>query len=85
MKEIKTLKEAIRHFSDEQTCIDTVAQMRWPERIACIALVVASWRTAGNTIGSRLRDAGSAIRAVSNSVSKSARSSRIRRSSWTCG
>lgn len=29
MKEIKTLTEAIRHFSDEQTCIDTVAQMRW--------------------------------------------------------
>jgi transposase-like protein len=30
MKEIKTLAEAIRHFRDEQTCIDTVAQMRWP-------------------------------------------------------
>ena len=30
MTEIKTLTEAIRHFSDEQTCIDTVAQMRWP-------------------------------------------------------
>jgi transposase-like protein len=27
----KTLQEAIRYFSDEQTCIDTVAAMRWPE------------------------------------------------------
>jgi len=26
----KTLQEAIRHFSDEQVCIDTVAAMRWP-------------------------------------------------------
>jgi transposase-like protein len=27
----KTLQQAIRHFSDEQTCIDTVAAMRWPD------------------------------------------------------
>jgi transposase-like protein len=33
MKEIKTLTEAIRHFSSEQTCIDTVAQMRWPDGV----------------------------------------------------
>lgn len=33
MKEIKTLTEAIRHFSNDQTCIDTVAQMRWPDGV----------------------------------------------------
>lgn len=27
----KTLTEAIRYFSNPQTCIDAVAQMRWPE------------------------------------------------------
>jgi transposase-like protein len=27
----KTLQEAIRHFSDEQTCIDAVAALRWPD------------------------------------------------------
>ncbi len=27
----KTLQEAIRHFSNEQTCIDAVAAMRWPD------------------------------------------------------
>src|SRR5438270_5228597 len=31
MKDIKTLQQAIRYFSDEQVCIDTVAAMRWPE------------------------------------------------------
>src|SRR5437868_3136997 len=31
MKQPKTLQEAIRHFSDEQVCIDTVAAMRWPD------------------------------------------------------
>jgi transposase-like protein len=31
----KTLQEAIRHFSDEQTCIDTVAVIRWPEGPIC--------------------------------------------------
>jgi len=30
MTEPKTLKEAIRHYSDEQTCIDVVAKLRWP-------------------------------------------------------
>ena len=28
--EVKTLADAIRYFSDEQVCIDTVAGMRWP-------------------------------------------------------
>jgi transposase-like protein len=39
--EVKTLADAIRYFSDEQTCIDTVAFMRWPtgpECPACLAL-----------------------------------------------
>ncbi len=27
----KTLQDAVRYFSDEQTCIDTVAKLRWPE------------------------------------------------------
>ena len=28
-----TLQEAIQHFSDPQTCIDTVAEMRWPDGV----------------------------------------------------
>lgn len=32
----RTLTEAIRHYSNPQTCIDTVAALRWPDgRIAC--------------------------------------------------
>jgi transposase-like protein len=31
----KTLQQAIRYFSDEQTCIDTIAQLRWPNSPAC--------------------------------------------------
>jgi transposase-like protein len=31
----KTLQEAIRHFSDEQVCIDTIAALRWPNGPAC--------------------------------------------------
>jgi transposase-like protein len=27
----KTLQQAIRHYSDEQVCIDTVAALRWPD------------------------------------------------------
>ena len=27
----KTLQQAIRHYSDEQVCIDAVAAMRWPD------------------------------------------------------
>jgi len=33
--EPKTLQEAILKFSDEQTCIDTVAKMRWPDGPRC--------------------------------------------------
>src|SRR6266511_3796060 len=33
MKEPKTLQDAIRYFSDEQTCIDTVAALRWPDGV----------------------------------------------------
>jgi transposase-like protein len=33
----KTLQDAIRYFSDEQTCIDTVAAMRWPTGPECPA------------------------------------------------
>ncbi len=31
MDKIKSLSDAIRHFADEQTCIDAVAAMRWPD------------------------------------------------------
>jgi transposase-like protein len=31
----KTLQQAIVHFSDEQTCIDAVAAMRWPDGVVC--------------------------------------------------
>ena len=37
MEKPKTLQQAIRYFSDEQVCIDTVAAMRWPEGVACPA------------------------------------------------
>ena len=30
-RELKTLQQAIQHFSNEQTCIDTVARLRWPD------------------------------------------------------
>jgi len=33
----KTLQQVIRYFSDEQICIDTVAQMRWPDGPVCPA------------------------------------------------
>jgi transposase-like protein len=29
--QVKTLQQAILHYSNEQTCIDAVATMRWPE------------------------------------------------------
>lgn len=35
--EVKTLQAAILRFSDEQTCIDTVAAMRWPDGPVCPA------------------------------------------------
>lgn len=33
--EAKTLQQAIKYFSDEQVCIDTVAAMRWPNGPIC--------------------------------------------------
>lgn len=33
----QTLQAAIRHFSDEQVCIDTVAALRWPNGVECPA------------------------------------------------
>jgi transposase-like protein len=33
----KTLQQAMRYFSDEQVCIDTVAKMRWPKGPECPA------------------------------------------------
>jgi transposase-like protein len=37
MEQPKTLQAAIRHFSDEQICIDTVARLRWPNGPECPA------------------------------------------------
>jgi transposase-like protein len=31
--QVKTLQQAIRHFSDENICIDAVANLRWPDGI----------------------------------------------------
>jgi transposase-like protein len=33
----KTLQQAVRYFSDEQVCIDTIAKMRWPNSPSCPA------------------------------------------------
>lgn len=35
MAKPKTLRDAVRYFSDEQVCIDTVAGMRWPDGVVC--------------------------------------------------
>ena len=37
MDKPKTLQQAIRFFSDEQVCIDTVAKLRWPNGPECPA------------------------------------------------
>jgi transposase-like protein len=37
MEQPKTLQDAIRHYSDEQICIDTVARLRWPNGPECPA------------------------------------------------
>ena len=37
METPKTLQQAIRYFSDEQVCIDTVAKLRWPKGPVCPA------------------------------------------------
>ena len=42
--EVKTLSDAIRYFSDEQVCIDTIAGMRWPDGPACPACASGSKR-----------------------------------------
>jgi transposase-like protein len=34
-KDIKTLADAIKHFADEQVCIDTIADMRWRRGPEC--------------------------------------------------
>jgi transposase-like protein len=36
MKQPKTLQQAIQYFTDEQTCIDAVALMRWPDGVDCV-------------------------------------------------
>jgi transposase-like protein len=38
--QVKTLSDAIRYFSDEQTCIDTVAAMRFPDGPQCPACLM---------------------------------------------
>src|SRR5271168_3052441 len=35
MQKPKTLQEAIRYFSDEQVCIDTIAKLRWTNGPVC--------------------------------------------------
>jgi transposase-like protein len=35
MEKPKTLQSAIKYFSDEQVCIDTIAVLRWPDGPAC--------------------------------------------------
>lgn len=35
MDKPKTLQEAIRYFKDEQTCIDAIAELRWPDGPIC--------------------------------------------------
>ena len=35
--EPQSLQEAIKHFSDEQVCIDTVAALRWPDGVTCVS------------------------------------------------
>jgi transposase-like protein len=35
MNKPKTLQEAIKHFADEQVCIDTIASLRWPDGPTC--------------------------------------------------
>ena len=37
MKKPRTLQQAIRYFSDEQVCIDTVARLRWKNGRVCPA------------------------------------------------
>jgi transposase-like protein len=38
--QVKTLADAIKYFSDEQVCIDTVAGLRWPDGPQCLACLM---------------------------------------------
>jgi transposase-like protein len=42
--ELLTLSDAIRYFSNEQVCIDTVAAMRWPNGVQCPACLMPDMR-----------------------------------------
>jgi transposase-like protein len=42
--ELVTLADAIRYFSDEKVCIDTVAAMRWPDGPRCPACLMPDTR-----------------------------------------
>jgi transposase-like protein len=42
--ELVTLADAIRYFTDEQVCIDTVAGMRWPDGPHCPACLMPDTR-----------------------------------------
>src|SRR5256885_6900655 len=35
MPKPKTLRDAVRYFSEEQVCIDTIAKLRWPNGPVC--------------------------------------------------
>lgn len=35
MDKPKTLQQAIRYFKDEQTCIDAITELRWPNGVEC--------------------------------------------------
>lgn len=35
MKKPETLQQAIKHFGDEQVCVDTIANLRWPNGPVC--------------------------------------------------
>src|ERR1700751_5196215 len=35
MEAPKTLLEVVQYFTDEQTCIDAVASLRWPNGVEC--------------------------------------------------
>ena len=66
------LQEAIRHFTDEQVCIDTIAHMRWPNGRS------VQPARARNHYYLKTKSAGSARSAISSSPSNWALSSRIR-------
>jgi len=79
MDKPKTLQQAIRYFSDEQVCIDTIAELRWPN-----ARPVQSAATM-STIILPLKSGGSAASAPSNSQLSSEPFSKILPSRSTNG